>query len=479
MLVKEGFVVLPYTSDDVVVAKKLEDAGAAAVMPLGAPIGSGLGIQNRVNIQLIREAVRVPVIVDAGVGTASDAAVAMELGADGVLMNTAIALAADPVRMARAMKAGRRGRARRVPRRPHAAQAVRLGLVAARRRDRALRRGRQPRPPGAPPPRSSRRSGRTRALLRRSTAWPPSSPCRPSGCPICRRSIERLNALWETVAAAGHGRPARAPPAQRSGPRSAPALARQQEWNSAVVQHPERPGRRGRAALRRAKQLASALVQYLQRVQPLMDARDRVASGLAIARAELILEAFDRRQESLARRLEGLLALRDRAGGGLRDVRAVEGTLRLGGPAAGGGGRRRARRRTTRPTSRSRTASAAAATTIRERLRPTSSSSRRWRPWPTSAAAAASSWSCCARRASTRVGVESERAGRGRVPAARARRRGGRRCSISCARAAGGEPGRRVRGPGGRAPAAGRAAGGAARGAPRAPRRAACSCWRP
>jgi thiazole synthase len=104
VLVKEGFVVLPYTSDDVVVAKKLEDAGAAAVMPLGAPIGSGLGVQNRINIQLIREAVRVPVILDAGVGTASDAAVAMELGVDGVLMNTAIALANDPVRMARAMK---------------------------------------------------------------------------------------------------------------------------------------------------------------------------------------------------------------------------------------------------------------------------------------------------------------------------------------------------------------------------------------
>jgi thiazole synthase len=104
-LVKEGFVVLPYTSDDVVIAKKLEDAGAAAVMPLGAPIGSGLGIQNRVNIQLIREAVKVPVIVDAGVGTASDATVAMELGAEGELMHPALALAAEPVRMARAMKA--------------------------------------------------------------------------------------------------------------------------------------------------------------------------------------------------------------------------------------------------------------------------------------------------------------------------------------------------------------------------------------
>src|SRR5689334_1707636 len=103
-LVKEGFIVLPYTTDDVVVAKKLEDAGAAAVMPLGAPIGSGLGIQNRLNIILIKETVKIPVIVDAGVGTASDAAIAMELGADGVLMNTAIALAAQPVRMARAMR---------------------------------------------------------------------------------------------------------------------------------------------------------------------------------------------------------------------------------------------------------------------------------------------------------------------------------------------------------------------------------------
>ena len=104
ILVKEGFVVLPYTTDDLVLAKKLEDAGAAAVMPLAAPIGSGLGIQNRIAIQLVKEAVKVPVIVDAGVGTASDAAIAMELGADGVLMNTAIALARDPAKMAGAMK---------------------------------------------------------------------------------------------------------------------------------------------------------------------------------------------------------------------------------------------------------------------------------------------------------------------------------------------------------------------------------------
>src|SRR5438067_6909136 len=103
-LVREGFVVLPYTNDDPVVCRKLEDAGAAAVMPLGAPIGSGLGIQNPNNIRIIREFARVPLVVDAGVGTASDATVAMELGADGVLMNTAIAGAQEPVAMASAMK---------------------------------------------------------------------------------------------------------------------------------------------------------------------------------------------------------------------------------------------------------------------------------------------------------------------------------------------------------------------------------------
>jgi len=118
VLVKEGFVVLPYTNDDVVVAKKLEDAGAAAVMPLGAPIGSGLGIRNPYNIRIILEAVKIPVIVDAGVGTASDAAIAMELGCDGVLMNTAIAGAKDPVAMATAMR--------------HAVEAGRLAYLAGR-----------------------------------------------------------------------------------------------------------------------------------------------------------------------------------------------------------------------------------------------------------------------------------------------------------------------------------------------------------
>lgn len=104
-LTKEGFKVMVYCSDDPIICKRLEDAGAVAIMPLGAPIGSGLGIQNRVNIRLIVEQSSVPVIVDAGVGTASDATIAMELGVDGVLMNTAIAEAQDPIRMARAMRA--------------------------------------------------------------------------------------------------------------------------------------------------------------------------------------------------------------------------------------------------------------------------------------------------------------------------------------------------------------------------------------
>ena len=124
-LVAEGFVVFPYTSDDPIVCRKLDDAGAAAVMPLGAPIGSGLGIQNANNLAIILERARVPVIVDAGVGTASDACVAMELGAAGVLMNTGIAGSRDPVRMARAMRdAIRAGRdaylSGRIPKRRYA-----------------------------------------------------------------------------------------------------------------------------------------------------------------------------------------------------------------------------------------------------------------------------------------------------------------------------------------------------------------------
>ena len=135
ILVKEGFTVLPYTSDDPITARKLEDAGCAAVMPLAAPIGSGLGVRNPHNIRLIRETVKVPVIVDAGVGTASDAAIAMELGVDAVLMNTAIAGAKDPVRMARAMKlaieAGREAfLSGRIPRKAYASASSPIeGLV--------------------------------------------------------------------------------------------------------------------------------------------------------------------------------------------------------------------------------------------------------------------------------------------------------------------------------------------------------------
>jgi len=117
-LVRKGFTVLPYTSDDVVMCKKLADIGCAAVMPLGAPIGSGLGIRNPYNLRIIIEQIDVPVIVDAGVGTASDAAIAMELGCDGVLMNTGIAGAKDPVKMAQAMC--------------HAVEAGRLAFEAGR-----------------------------------------------------------------------------------------------------------------------------------------------------------------------------------------------------------------------------------------------------------------------------------------------------------------------------------------------------------
>ncbi|WP_457593231.1 thiazole synthase [Hydrogenimonas sp.] len=125
VLAKEGFTVMAYTNDDPIIAKRLEEAGAAAVMPLAAPIGSGLGVQNRYNVVFVREAVSVPVVVDAGIGQASDAAAAMELGADAVLTNTAIAQAKEPIVMAEAMKhavaAGRLSYlAGRIPKRPYA-----------------------------------------------------------------------------------------------------------------------------------------------------------------------------------------------------------------------------------------------------------------------------------------------------------------------------------------------------------------------
>ncbi len=136
-LVKDGFIVMPYTTDDVVVAKKLQDAGAVCIMPLAAPIGSGQGILNPLAIRLLMEAVSVAVIVDAGVGTASDAASAMELGAEGVLMNTAIAAAQDPVKMAKAMRlaveAGRLAyQAGRIARKPYASASSPIeGMIAS------------------------------------------------------------------------------------------------------------------------------------------------------------------------------------------------------------------------------------------------------------------------------------------------------------------------------------------------------------
>jgi thiazole synthase len=135
LLVKDGFDVMVYCTDDVVMAKRLEEAGAAAVMPAASPIGSGLGIQNRVNIRLIVEQAKVPVLVDAGVGTASDAAIAMELGCDAVIANTAIAGAQDPIRMGRAMRhaviAGREAYlAGRMPKRMYASPSSPLsGLI--------------------------------------------------------------------------------------------------------------------------------------------------------------------------------------------------------------------------------------------------------------------------------------------------------------------------------------------------------------
>ena len=147
VLVKEGFVVLPYTTDDLVTARRLIDAGASAVMPLASPIGSGMGIQNPANLRILREQITsVPLIVDAGVGTASDAAIAMELGADGILMNTAIAAADDSEKMARAMKLGvEAGRlayeSGRMPKKLYAAASSPLAGVVRQASEASIRKG--------------------------------------------------------------------------------------------------------------------------------------------------------------------------------------------------------------------------------------------------------------------------------------------------------------------------------------------------
>jgi len=138
MLIRDGFIVLPYCNDDPVTCRKLQDMGCAAVMPLGAPIGSGMGIRNPYNLQIIRDIVNIPLIVDAGVGTASDAAFAMELGVDGILMNTAVAEAENPVKMAEAMKlaveAGRLAyESGRIPRRLYAKASTPLeGIITGK-----------------------------------------------------------------------------------------------------------------------------------------------------------------------------------------------------------------------------------------------------------------------------------------------------------------------------------------------------------
>ena len=173
-LVKEGFEPMVYCVDDPIAAKQLEEAGAVAIMPLGAPIGSGLGIQNRVTIRLIVEGAKVPVLVDAGVGTASDAAVAMELGCDGVLMNTAIAEAKDPVAMARAMKARGRGRPPRLSRRPDGPAPLRRSVEPAGGTDLSV-------------------SGRNLTRLSRSTHR--SSPHRSRGAPMDASAPRRWGVL--------------------------------------------------------------------------------------------------------------------------------------------------------------------------------------------------------------------------------------------------------------------------------------------
>ncbi len=309
VLVREGFVVLPYTTDDPVICRKLEDAGAAAVMPLGAPIGSGLGIQNANNIRIIREFSRVPLIVDAGVGTASDAALAMELGADAVLMNTAIAGAQDPVAMAEAMKL--------------AVRAGRLAYTAGLKAEREA---------------ADREYNEALTRLDRAIQQLPADFPHPPPVPD-EHQITPLNTLWKIVA-----------PRARGGWRSrfvspvlrvvAPLFERQQAFNSAVVDHINRNvqvSRQTRESMATTLtvlrdttadliRFQSLLVLFLQQITPYVDTRDRDVAGLlrglsgainAVAdevmkRSEAML-ARDRRHEMRVSALETELeALRGR-----------------------------------------------------------------------------------------------------------------------------------------------------------------------
>jgi thiazole synthase len=303
VLVREGFVVLPYTSDDPEICRKLEDAGAAAVMPLGAPIGSGLGIQNANNIRIIREFARVPLIVDAGVGTASDAALAMELGADAVLMNTAIAGAQNPVAMAEAMKlAGRAGRlaygSGRIARRMYAnaSSPVEAGRplitqmpgpddLAALKAERGRR--------------TANTTTRSRGSIRRFNSCRPTSLTR-RRFPTSTRSP--LNTLWKIDPPRPRGLAAGS---SRRSAAVAPLFRQQQAFNSAVVDHVNQDvqvARQSREAWRR-RWTSFAAIEDLIRFQSLLvlfAQRSRPTSIRAIATSPELLRGLSGAINSVA-----------------------------------------------------------------------------------------------------------------------------------------------------------------------------------
>ena len=331
VLVKEGFVVLPYTIDDPVLCRKLEDAGAAAVMPLGAPIGSGLGIQNPNNLRIIKEQARVPVIVDAGVGTASDAAVAMELGADAVLMNTAIAGAADPVAMARAMRLAVEAGPPRVPRRPHPAKDVRDGEQPDRRPGRSLtpmlkRPGHRRRLR----PARERAAGRRSRLQRRPHRARPRVPRRrrppppPGG--YDEQEITPLNEAWRVMPSAPPAGGVRGRLARLVWRIVAPWLAQQEAFNARRRRaHQQQRAPRARArehrSPRRCRPSASRrpcsprfhshLIVFLQQITPYVDTKDRSVLGhLALVDEQAINAVAD----ELLRRSEMMQARETRFG---------------------------------------------------------------------------------------------------------------------------------------------------------------------
>ena len=282
---------LPYTNDDPVVCRKLEDAGAAAVMPLGAPIGSGLGIQNVNNLRIIREFARVPLIVDAGVGTASDAALAMELGADGVLMNTAIAGAQDPVAMAEAMKLAVRAGRLAYPVGTHPAQAVREREQPGRRPGRTLD---VPKSPDDLEALKAERAAADRAYndaltrLDRAIQQLPADFPQPPPVPD-EHQVTPLNTLWKIDAAA---RPRGLRRGFVAGVRRAvaPLFEQQQAFNAAVVDHVNRNVPVGARDARVDRQHADGAARHDRRAGPVSEparrcscSRSRRTSTRAIA----------------------------------------------------------------------------------------------------------------------------------------------------------------------------------------------------